>query len=232
LHAPSRRRFGRLTEEPRQDERSARHGRSGRAVGRHGTLARHGTDPDIGDVGDQHRDAGDLVDDDASQILLVSCEASPSHGVPFGTVLDEAAVQRYQTILNSDPKNAGANVQLGNLYFDAQRYPEAIKYYEQAMAIDPTNVDASTDLGVSYYYSNRADDALKQFEVSLKQNPKHTKTLLNKGIVLAFGKQDLDGAAALWAQVVELAPGSPEAEAAKRGIDGINASRNGAKPGS
>ena len=108
----------------------------------------------------------------------------------------------------------------------------AAEFDRKVVAIDPTNVDASTDLGVSYYYSNRADDALKQFEVSLKQNPKHTKTLLNKGIVLAFGKQDLDGAAALWAQVVELAPGSPEAEAAKRGIDGINASRNGAKPGS
>lgn len=164
--------------------------------------------------------------------------AAPAAGAAAGAgasqtpVLDEAAVQRYQTILNSDPKNAGANVQLGNLYFDAQRYPEAIKYYEQAMTLDPTNVDASTDLGVSYYYSNRADDALRQFEVSLKQNPKHTKTLLNKGIVLAFGKQDLDGAAALWAQVVELAPGTPEAEAARRGIDGINASRNGAKPGS
>jgi tetratricopeptide (TPR) repeat protein len=112
-------------------------------------------------------------------------------------VLDEARVQSLQTILTSDPKNAGALVQLGNTYFDAQRYPDAIKYYEQALEITPNNVDASTDLGVSYYYSNRADDALKQFETSLKIDPTHSKTLLNKGIVLAFGKQDLDGAAAV-----------------------------------
>jgi tetratricopeptide (TPR) repeat protein len=156
-------------------------------------------------------------------------EAQPAAAQPAGAaqtpVLDEARVQSLQTILSSDPKNAGALVQLGNTYFDAQRYPDAIKYYEQALAITPNNVDASTDLGVSYYYSNRADEALRQFETSLKIDPRHSKTLLNKGIVLAFGKQDLDAAAAVWTEVVKLAPGTLEAEAAARGLEGINASR-------
>jgi tetratricopeptide (TPR) repeat protein len=159
----------------------------------------------------------------------VAAEAQPAASPPAGgsqtPVLDEAKVQGLQTILNSDPKNTGALVQLGNTYFDAARYPDAIKYYEQALQLGPDNVDASTDLGVSYYYSNRADDALKQFEVSLKVNPRHSKTLLNKGIVLAFGKQDLAGAAAVWNQVVAIAPGTPEAEAASRGLEGISASQ-------
>jgi tetratricopeptide (TPR) repeat protein len=143
-------------------------------------------------------------------------------------VLDEARVQQLTTILNSDPKNAGAAVQLGNTYFDAERYPEAINWYEKALAIDPKNADASTDLGVSYYYTKRTDEALKQFENSLRIDPKHTKTLLNKGIVLAFGKQDLNAAAESWRKVVELAPNSPEAQAAQRGLEGIAASQSGA----
>jgi tetratricopeptide (TPR) repeat protein len=146
-------------------------------------------------------------------------------------VLDEAKVQQLTTILNSDPKNSGAAVQLGNTYFDAERYPDAIKWYEQALKVDPKNADASTDLGVSYYYTNRADDALKQFENSLRIDPKHTKTLLNKGIVLAFGKQDLNGAAESWRKVVELAPNSPEAQAAQRGLEGIAASQAGRSGG-
>ena len=146
-------------------------------------------------------------------------------------VLDEARVQQLTTILTSDPKNAGAAVQLGNTYFDAERYPEAINWYEKALAIDPKNADASTDLGVSYYYKNRADEALKQFENSLRIDPKHAKTLLNKGIVLAFGKQDLNGAAESWRKVVELAPNSPEAQAAQRGLEGIAASQSGARAG-
>lgn len=145
--------------------------------------------------------------------------------------LDEGKVQQLTTILNSDPKNAGAAVQLGNTYFDAEHYPEAIKWYEQALSLDPKNADASTDLGVSYYYTNRPDEALKQFENSLRIDPKHTKTLLNKGIVLAFGKQDLNGAADSWKKVVELAPNSPEAQAAQRGLEGIAASKAGPRAG-
>jgi tetratricopeptide (TPR) repeat protein len=135
--------------------------------------------------------------------------------------LDEGRVQALTTIFDSDPKNADAAVQLGNTYFDAERWDEAIAWYERALALDPDNAEASTDLGVSYYYSNRADQALAQFEHSLSISPDHTKTLLNKGIVLAFGKQDLKAAAVEWQRVVDLAPDSPEGQAARRALDGI-----------
>jgi cytochrome c-type biogenesis protein CcmH/NrfG len=145
--------------------------------------------------------------------------------------LDEARVQGLLTIIKSDPKNAGAHVQLGNAYFDAERYPDAIKWYEEGLKLDPKNVDASTDLAVSYYYSNKTEDALKQFDYSLKLNPTHTKTLLNQGIVLAFGKRDLKGATSAWEKVVQIAPDSPEAQAAKQGLAGIAAaSGRGAPP--
>jgi tetratricopeptide (TPR) repeat protein len=139
--------------------------------------------------------------------------------------LDEGKVQSLLTIVKSDPKNVGAHVQLANTYFDAERYTDAIKWYEEALKLDPKNPDASTDLGVSYYYSGRTDEALKQFENSLKINPKHAKTLFNKGIVLAFGKRDLQGATAAWQQVVQLAPGTPEAQAAQQGLQGIAAAQ-------
>jgi cytochrome c-type biogenesis protein CcmH/NrfG len=139
-------------------------------------------------------------------------------------------VQSLMTVIKNDPKNAGAAVQLGNTYFDAERYPDAIKWYEESLRLDPSNPDASTDLGVSLYYSGQTDRALQQFTQSLKLNPKHTKTLLNQGIVLAFGKQDLAGAQAAWKQVVELAPGSPEAQAAQRALEGITAAGHGGTP--
>ncbi|MEQ1574634.1 MAG: tetratricopeptide repeat protein [Vicinamibacterales bacterium] len=144
--------------------------------------------------------------------------------------LDEARVQGLMTIIKSDPKNADALVQLANTYFDAERYSDAIAWYESSLKLDPKNVDASTDLGVSYYYSSRADEALKQFDHSLSLNPKHTKTLLNQGIVLAFGKQDLAGAETVWQKIVDMAPDSAEGQAAKRGLEGIAASRAKAAP--
>ncbi|MBI3050265.1 MAG: tetratricopeptide repeat protein [Acidobacteria bacterium] len=149
--------------------------------------------------------------------------------------LDEARVQALMTVIKNDPKNGGAAVQLGNTYFDAERYEDAIKWYEEGLRLDPKNPDASTDLGISYYYAGQTDRALQQFEESLKIDPRHTKTMLNKGVVLAFGKQDLAGAEAAWKQVVALAPDSPEGQAARRALEGIAAAghpRPGTTPGS
>ena len=137
--------------------------------------------------------------------------------------LDQARVQELQASITGNPKNVDAVIQLGNTYFDAERWNDAITWYRRALELDPKNADASTDLGVSLYYSNRADEALAQFEKSLKISPTHTKTLLNKGIVLAFGKQDLKGAAVEWEKVVTLAPNSPEGQAARRALEGIAA---------
>jgi cytochrome c-type biogenesis protein CcmH/NrfG len=135
--------------------------------------------------------------------------------------LDEAEVSRLKDIAQKDPANATPRTQLGNLYFDAERYSEAIDWYAKALELDPTNPDVSTDLGVSYYYENQPDKALAQFKRSLEIDPKHTKTMLNQGIVLAFGKQDLEGAARAWQQVVDMTPTSPEGQAAKRALDSL-----------
>ena len=47
------------------------------------------------------------------------------------------------------------------------------------------------------------------------------KALLNQGILRAFGKQDLAGAADAWQQVVDLAPDTPEARAARQALEGL-----------
>jgi cytochrome c-type biogenesis protein CcmH/NrfG len=145
-------------------------------------------------------------------------------------VLDEGRVQALNTILQNDPKNVNATVQMGNVYFDAERWDDAIKWYERAVQLDPRNADASTDLGVSYYYNNKPDQALAQFEKSLAISPTHTKTLLNKGIVLAFGKQDLKAAETEWQKVVDLAPESPEGQAARRALEGIRSAHANERP--
>src|SRR5688572_8996444 len=105
--------------------------------------------------------------------------------------LDEGRVQQLMATIKNAPQDADAHTQLGNVHFDAERWDDAIQWYERSLKIDSNDPNVSTDLGVSYYYTNRTDEALAQFERSLKIDPNHTKTLLNKGIVLAFGKQDL-----------------------------------------
>jgi tetratricopeptide (TPR) repeat protein len=176
---------------------------------------------------------GSQQQDRPQAVRAATAQAPPAENAPpaaaqeQAAVLDEARVQALQTIVTNDPKNAEARVRLANTYFEAERYPEAIKWYEEALRLDPRHVNASTELGVSYYYANQSDRALKQFEHSLTIDPRHTKTLLYQGMVRAFGKQDLAGATASWQRVVELAPNSPEGQAAKRALDTMRSAHPG-----
>jgi tetratricopeptide (TPR) repeat protein len=138
-------------------------------------------------------------------------------------IIDEAEVQALKNAASRDPKNAAARTQLGNLFFDAERYDDAVTWYQDSLKVDPKNPDVSTDLAVSYYYLNQPDRAIKQFEYSLSVDPRHTKTMLNLGIVRAFGKQDLKGAVEIWTKLIEMAPGSADAQAAQRALDNLKA---------
>jgi len=152
---------------------------------------------------------------------------SPSGSASRAALLDEAQVKALKTVAEREPSNAKTRVDLGNLYFDAEKYDDAIKWYVEALKLTPNDVNLSTDLGVCYYYTNQADKALAQFDHSLKLDPKHAKTLLNVGIVKAFGKQDLAGATEAWQQVIQLAPESPEGQAARRALDTMKAAHPG-----
>jgi tetratricopeptide (TPR) repeat protein len=137
------------------------------------------------------------------------------------TPLDETRAAALAQTAERDPRDANVRLDLGNLYFDAERFEDAARWYQQALAIEPRNVNASTDLGIAYYYMNQPDQALQQFDRSLAIDPRHTKTLLNVGIVRAFAKDDLDGAAQAWQRVVEYAPDSAEGKRAKQALDSL-----------
>lgn len=161
--------------------------------------------------------------------------AAPSSGQAAAApapVLDEGKVRSLTAAAEQRPQDAAVRVELGNVYFDAERYPDAIKWYEAALALEPKNVNASTDLGVCFYYVNQPDRAIEQFERSLAVDPKHTKTLLNLGIVRAWGKQDLTGAAEAWQRVIAIAPESAEGRRAQQALDALKTAHPEAEGGS
>lgn len=153
--------------------------------------------------------------------------APASAPATVGKPFDENHASELRAQIQREPNNAQARAQLGNLYFDAERYDEAAKWYEESVKLSPRDVNVSTDLGVCYYYLNQPDRALQQFDRSLSVDGKHLKTLLNQGVVRAFGKQDIDGATASWQKVIELSPNSEEGQTAKRMLDNVKAAHPG-----
>ena len=157
---------------------------------------------------------------------------APSGGTtppPF----DAARAADLERQATARPKDAAVRAALGNMYFDGERYDQAAVWYEASLKLDPRDVNVSTDLAVAYYYTQQADRALAQLDQSLKLDPSHLKSLLNQGIIRAFGKQDLKGAAESWQRVVAIAPTSEEGRRAQQGLDGLKAAHasSPAEPG-
>src|SRR5262245_4982718 len=81
---------------------------------------------------------------------------------PAARLVDENQIAAFKAIADRETSNPVPRAHLGNLYFDAERYDEAIKWYAEALRLSPKDVDISTDLGISYYYTNQPDKALQQ----------------------------------------------------------------------
>ena len=153
----------------------------------------------------------------------------PVEAAPRVAALDDAQVDALRSVAEREPSNAAPRVQLGNLYFDAEQYAEAIPWYTEALKLAPNDVDVSTDLGVAYYYTNQPDRALEQFDQSLRLDPSHAKTFLNIGVMKAFGREDLEGAEQAWQRVVDLSPDSPEGQAARRALESLRSAHPSAE---
>jgi tetratricopeptide (TPR) repeat protein len=108
--------------------------------------------------------------------------------------------------LESDPKNSALLYQIGNLYYDAQQYPEAVKYYENSLKIDPKATDVRTDMATAYHLMGQPDRAIQEYDAVLKIDGKHANALFNEGMVKWQDKMDLDGAIALWKRLLEVHP--------------------------
>ena len=133
--------------------------------------------------------------------------------------LDDGRVAELMSAAEADAEDLDSRVLLAGLYFDAQRFDQAIPWFEEVLTLAPDRVEASTNLGISYYYVGSPERAVGQFERSLEIDPAHAQTLVSLGLVKAFGLQDLEGATAAWERALEVAPNSPEARAARDALN-------------
>ena len=75
--------------------------------------------------------------------------------------------------LDLDPKLADAHLQLGNLYSDQRKYPEAIPEYVRALELNPNLTDAHYRLGQAYVRTGKKEAAQEQLQVYQKMNEQH-----------------------------------------------------------
>lgn len=76
-----------------------------------------------------------------------------------------------------EPKNFEAQVKAAQLYFQIQRYDQAIEYLLKANQLRPDDVDTVGMLGLVNLQAGRFDEALNWYEAALKKKPNDVSIL-------------------------------------------------------
>jgi len=111
--------------------------------------------------------------------------------------------------LKDKPNDAELLYKVGNVYYDAQQYADAVDYYKKSLKQNPKSTDVRTDMATAIYYMGDADASLKEFDVVLKDNPNHANALFNQGMIRWRGKMDIKGAAESWKKLLAANPDFP-----------------------
>lgn len=105
-----------------------------------------------------------------------------------------------------NPNNASGWVDLGNLYFDAGQFEEAIWAYRKSLDLSPNNPNVWTDMGVMYRRSGKPKEAVEAFDEAIRIDPKHEVSRFNKGIVLMHDLNDPEAAIQSWEALLAINP--------------------------
>jgi len=119
-------------------------------------------------------------------------------------------------VLKGSPTDKAALVELGNIYYDAEFYGQAIPYYARELELEPNNTNVRTDMATAYYYNGDTATAIAEGRKVLAIDPNKLQTRMNMGIWLSsITPPNLPEAIQNWQVVVNLYPGSPEATQAQ-----------------
>jgi tetratricopeptide (TPR) repeat protein len=104
-------------------------------------------------------------------------------------------VAEVEGLLASNPDDAGLLAAMGNLFFDASRWPDARDWYEKSLQVSPGDPNVLTDLAVVYRNLGEPDQTIKLLDQAIAIHSDHWQAWYNKVVVYQFDLHD-HGAAA------------------------------------
>jgi len=162
--------------------------------------------------------------EDKAPLIPPAVKQPTSSSAPAAPPADvQKQIDTLQSILKDDPKNLNALIQMGNLYFDAEQFNQAIETYSKVLQIEPKNADVRTDLGIMYRKKGDYDRAIAEFKRAAEMAPKHVNSRYNLGIVLLHDKGDIKGAIKAWEDFLRVEPTGPRADNIRNQMDKMKA---------
>lgn len=136
---------------------------------------------------------------------------APASAQPTPEMIKHMADKQAEPLLAQlkvNPNDPQLIANIGNVYYNAQFFADAISYYTKSLQLKD-DADIRTNLGTAFYYSGNADAAIAEFEKTLKAFPKSTNALFDLGMVKWQAKMDTKGAVAAWEKLLKESPNHP-----------------------
>jgi Flp pilus assembly protein TadD len=145
-------------------------------------------------------------------------EAPPAtaSGSPMAGVMQQLAALKAAVAKN--PNDADALAQLGDMYMQAAKFPQAAEYLQRALAVRD-DAAVRMDLGICYKQSNQPEKALAEFHRSAAMAPDQWQPLFNEAIVLLELRRT-DEARAIAAKLQKMRPDDPEVQKLVASVSG------------
>lgn len=115
-------------------------------------------------------------------------------------------------------ESASEHNQRGKELFDQEQIEVAIEEFRKAVLLDPSNAAYHCNLAVAYDEMDMDELAVAEYEAALKLNPTDTTALLYVGYMYSEN-DEMEKAEQMWRKVIEVAPGSAEAQEARECLE-------------
>ncbi len=89
----------------------------------------------------------------------------------------EKAVEMLNKVLELDPNNKEALLQLAKHYEGKNEFDKALPFYERLIVLDPENTDILFNQGVLFSKNKATDKAIENFEKIIQINPNDQETI-------------------------------------------------------
>ena len=118
-------------------------------------------------------------------------------------------VAEIEGLLAANPDDAGLMAAMGNIYFDASRWPDARDWYEKALQSSSGDPNILTDLAVVYRNLGEFERTIELLDQAIAINSGHWQAWYNKVVVYQFDLHQHDDAAEALKTLQELKKSNP-----------------------
>jgi len=118
-------------------------------------------------------------------------------------------VAEIEGLLAANPDDVGLMAAMGNIYFDASRWPDARDWYEKALQVSSGDPNILTDLAVVYRNLGEYQRTIELLDQAIAVDSGHWQAWYNKVVVYQFDLHQHDDAVVALKTLQELKKSNP-----------------------